>query len=436
MLRSRRYSALLALLVVLIAQERPAQAQGDSLRLSRAAAQERALAHSTELARRGAARMEARQLGRVSYPYNPELSVEIEGVPSPWSSAEYTRRIVVEQEIDLRGERRARSRLGNATASLTDRELDARAQEIAAEVDQAYSRHLVAGRKAALLEPLRHRARNLRSKAESARRRETLTGFDARLLRSEALSLEADWLDVRRELDIAGAELRTWLALPSDSAFALEDDLDDRSWSCDIDSALVLARQTRWVLARAAAAESVALARLTLEQRLARVNPTLGASVGRERLQLEPDGFGAINDEDTFVGLHVRLPLPLFQRNSTAVAEARLELQRAGAERVALDREVQQEVSAACAGLRRVEEERKLRAEAAESAGRDLRLIETAYEDGRIPLDEYLTLRERLVRQQIGLLDALGALEEDRARLVRATGVSRAELAQRWGGER
>lgn len=427
---------LLAFSAALLVHERPALAQGDSLRLSRSEARERALAQSTEIARRSAARGEARQLAKFPYLHNPEFSIEIEGTPTPWSSTDYTRRIVLEQEIDLRGERRARSRMGSATAAVVDREYGARAQEIEAEVDQAYSRHLVAQRKAMLLEPLRERARNLRSKAESARRRETLTGFDARLLRSEALSLEADWLDARRDLDIAEAELRTWLALSSDSALALEDDLDDRPWSCDIDSSLALARQTRLTLARAAAAESLALARLTLEQRLGRVNPTLGASIGRERLELESDGAGTISDEGTFVGLHVRVPLPLFRQNSTGIGEARLELQRAMAERAALEREVQKEVAVACAGMHRVEEERKLRADAAESAARDLRLIEAAYEDGRIPLDEYLTLRERLVRQQVALLDVLGALEEERARLVRATGVPRVDLARRWGGER
>ncbi len=436
MLRHRKQFTLLALSITLLVQDHAALAQVDSLRLSRSGARERALAHSTEMERRSAARGEARKLAGLPYLHNPEISVEIEGTPAPWSGTDFTRRIVLEQEFDLRGERRARIQLGNATTAVVDREFGARAQEISAEVDQAYSRHLVARRKALLLEPLRERARNLRSKAESARRRETLTGFDARLLRSEALSLEADWLDARRELDIAEAELRTGLALSPDSALSLQDDLDERWWGCDIDSALALARRTRWTLTRAAAAESLALARLTLEQRLGRVNPTLGASIGRERLALELDGAGSISDEGTFVGVHLRVPLPIFGQNSAGMGEARLEFQRAMAERAAVEREVQQEVAVACAGLNRVQEEHKLRSEAAESAGPDLRLIEAAYEDGRIPLDEYLTLRERLVRQQVALLDVLGALEEQRARLVRATGVPRADLARRWGGER
>lgn len=416
----------------LLSHAQPARAQADSLSLSRAQAQERALVRSTELARRSAARLQARRLVRVAYPYNPEISVEIEGANAPWTSAEYVRRVVLEQEFDLRGERRARSRVGEAAMGLTERELGERSQAISAEVDRAYSRHLVARRKAALFDPLRARARNLRAKVEAARRRETVTGFDARLLRSEALSLEADWLEARRELETSEGELRVLLVLRPDSALSLVDDLDERMWRCDVDSTWVLAQHRRLALARGAAAESLVMARLALEERLARINPILGASVGRERIELEPgELMGTISDEDTFVGLHLRVPVPIFRANATGIAEARLELERVRAERAALDREVRQEVVAACAGLHRVQEERRLRAEAAESAARDLELIESAYEGGRIPLDEYLTLRERLVRHQVALLEAIGTLEEERARLVEATGVPREELARR-----
>ena len=436
MLPRRRQALLLAFSVVLLVHERPVQAQVDSLRLNRNEASERALIHSTEFARRAAAAIEARQLARVPYLHNPEISIEIEGTPAPWSSTDYTRRILLEQEVDLRGERRARARVGRAATALVQRELGERSQAIAAEVDLAYSLHLIAYRKAALLEPLRDRARSLRSKAEDAKRKEALSGFDARLLRSEALSIEADWLDARRDLEISEAELRVWLALPPDTALALEDDLDQRSWRCDIDSAWVLARHSRLALARGAAAESLGLARVALEQRLARVNPTLGVSAGRERIQIETGGPAAISNEDTFVGLAVRVPIPLFGANPLGVAEAKLELERVRAEQAALEREVRNEVVTACVALRRLEEQRTLRGEAAESAGRDLRLIESAYENGRIPLDEYLTLRERLIRQEVGLLDALASVERERVRLVRATGVQRAEFTRRFGRER
>ncbi len=434
--RVHNCAVLLACSAMLLVPERPAHGEGDSLRLSRSQVQERAVVHSTEIARRLAVRTQARRLERESYPFNPEVSVEVTGTPSPWSGTDYTRRIMLEQELDLRGERRARRSAGRAAGAVADREYGERAQVIAAEVDGIYSRHLVAQRKAALLEGLRNRARDLRAKAEHARGRETLTGFDARLLGAEAVSLEADWLSARNEADVTGAELRVWLELPRDTALAFEDDLGDGAWSCDADSAWVLARQKRLGVARAVAAESLALARVVLEERLARANPTLGASISRERFELDTGEVGVIHDEGTSIGLHVRFPLSIFQKNATGITGARLDVERARADRAALDREVHQEVVAACAALRGAEDERTLRAVATESAGRDLQLIEAAYEGGRIPLDEYLTLRERLVRQQTALLESLGRVEAERSRLVRVTGVPRAELARRFGGGR
>lgn len=433
----RRHSWIMAALVATASvSASPVEAQVDSLRVTRPEAVRRALEGSPEAARLIAARREAARLGRVPYPHNPEISVELEGTPAPWSSREYTRRVLLEQELDLRGERRARAGVGRATEALVDRELGEREQEITAEVDRTFSRLLVARRKAQFLEPLRERARRLRARAENARRRETLTGFDARLLRAEALSLEADWLEAEREVDVSSSELRTWLALPADAALAPEDDLDDQQWRCDADSAFGLALQNRRSLGRAAAAESLSSMRLRLEQRLGRVNPRLGVSVSRERLELEPEGGGLLSDEDTMIGLGVTLPIPIFGVNATGVAEARLELERSRAERAGLERQVRQDVVSACVGLERAEEERRLRSDAAASASNDLQLVETAYADGRIPLEEFLTLRDRLVRQQIALLDAMRVVEEQRASLVQATGTPRADLQRLWGGRR
>ena len=434
--RVHNCAALLACSVMLLVLERPAHAEGDSLRLTRAQVQERAVGQSAEMVRRLAVRTQTRLLERESYPFNPEVSVEVTGTPAPWSGTDYARRIMLEQELDLRGERRARRSAGRAAAAVADREYGERAQAIAAEVDGIYSRHLVAQRRASLLAGLRDRARDLGAKAEHARGRETLSGFDARLLGSEAVSLEADWLGARNEADVTGAELRVWLELPRHTALAFEDDLGDGVWSCDADSAWVLARHTRLVVARVAAAESLALARVVVEERHARANPTLGASVSRERFELDTGEVGVIHDEGTSIGLHVRVPLSIFQRNATGITEARLDVERARVDRAALDREVRQEAVAACAALRGAEDERALRAVAAESAGRDLQLIEAAYEGGRIPLDEYLTLRERLVRQQTAWLESLGRVEAERSRLVRVTGAPRAELARRFGGAR
>lgn len=422
----------ITILILLLASVRAAHSQPDSIRWTRAAAQDRALRVSPELARGEAVLAEGSRLERVGHLYNPELSVEAEGAPAPWSSRGYTRRIAIEQELDLRGERRARGIVGRATREVAARHFDDRRQEVTATVDEIYSRLLVARRKAEFFEPLRQRARDLQGKLDRAQRQETVTGFDARLLQADALAIEADWRGAQREAEVAESELRAWLALPARAAFEVEDDLDQRPWPCNADSAWALALQHASGLARAAANESLALARVQLEQRLARGNPSFGASVGQERLELETAGSGLIQDEDTFVGVSFRIPLPLFAVNQPGINEARLELEKVRAERAAIEREVRQAIIRSCAALQGFEEQRRLRQDAAKAAASDLLLIEAAYEGGRIPLDEYLTLRERLVRQQERLMEVTGSVEEERSRLVRATGLRREDLTLRW----
>lgn len=409
-----------------------AASPGRSTVLTRTEAVERAVSHSLELARFDQAGVLAARLGRTSpYPANPLLSVDVAGSSTPFSTREYSRGIALEQELDLRGERGARRRVGQATSSVVAQELEARRQALTAAVDEAVGRWLVGGRRKNLLLTLVEHARAIESSAEEAKRRETVTAFATRLLRADAVAFEAEAAEAAREQDQAAAELRAWLALSPTDSLGFSDDLDDSSWRCIPDSVLALARRWRGILAEAAAAESLAERRLSLERRLGRVNPTFGVSAARERTFVDSAPVsggglaGPIRDSDTVFGLRASVPLPLLQRNQVAVGEAALELQRVKAARSALDLAVAQEVTSACASLARAEARQSLLSEVAQGVTGDLELTEAAYRGGRIPLEDYLTLRERLIRIRRDLVDATGAVEEARARLVRATGLRR-----------
>jgi len=400
--------------------------------LTRAQAVDMALARSAELEQLQRSGELARRLSRVSpYPLNPVVSVELEGTSSPLSSQEYLRRVSLEQELDLRGERGARRRVGAATAVLAGQTLAARQDAIAAAVDEAVGRWLVAGQRRSLLAELVQHAESIQASVEAARRRETTTGFAVRLLRADAAALQAEASEAGREHDEAGAEVRAWLGLSPHDTVSFVEDLGDSVWHCEPDSVLGLARQSRSDLMRMAAGESLALRRLELERRLGRINPALGVSAGRDRTNIgsAPVSGGAVAgpilDTDTVIGIRASIPLPMTQRNQVAVGEAALELQQARAERLALDLNVAQEVASACAALARAEERRGLLAGVVRGAAADLGLTEDAYRGGRIPLEDYLTLRERLLRVRRDLMDATAALENARTRLVRATGLRR-----------
>lgn len=418
-----------ALLLVAAIWPASVGAAPESLTLSRRETVERALVATQDLARFQSAVRAATRLSRVPVLVsNPVLGAETGGVGQPFSSSEYTRLISLEQEIDLAGHRRARRRVGEATIAVTEREVAARRQNIQSAVDDAFGRWLIARKRESFLGPLADRARELSVRAQDARRSETVTEFDVRLLRRDVVELESERARARRELDEAEAELHIWLGLSRNTSLLLTDDLNDRPWGCSLDSLTHLARSSRADLALAAAAESLAGRRVLLEQRLALGNPIIGISASKDRQSFESPSIGTVNDQETNVGIRATIPIP-FVRAPFGVNEARLELARSQSDRAVLELSVRQDVAAACAGLTAAEERLRILRDAVTTAPGDLRLTESAYREGRIPLDQYLTVRERLVRIQREALDAEAALEEARARLVRATGLRRDILA-------
>lgn len=404
-----------------------AGAQAAEVSFGREEVIDRALERSGELAGlRERADRGSRPGGVTPSPANPVLSVELEGSPGPWSGRDYTRRLSLEQEFDLRGERGARRDAFAAGGGLLRAELRAREQAIAADVDDAVSAWLIARRRLELLGPALLQARSLLQRAQTARRRELITPFNERMLRADALEVEGEVSEARQQLDQAEARLRARLG-PAPDSLRIEESLSLDAWRCSADSILALALSNRADLARAQAAEVQAVARQELARRLGRGNPTLGLSIGQERIEIDEE------DKDVFIGVQGSIPLPLFQTNRLERLETQLELDRSRSERVAIELQVRADVASACAALARAQERVGLLAPLAESAASDLRVLEAAYRDGRAALDEYLTLRERLLRAQRGYVDALADLEEARSALVRATGLRRPWLVESIG---
>jgi outer membrane protein TolC len=426
----RRIGIGLAMAALLVGGSAEALAQAAGVSWSREDLITRALERSGELVElRQRAERAAAAAGASQYPWNPIFSVELEGSPAPWSGREYTRRLSLEQELDVRGERGARLHAFDAGTAVLREDVRSREQEVAADIDEAVSGWLVARQRLDLLGPALVQARSLGQRAQTARRRELVTAFDERMLRADALEIEGEEIAARRQLEQSEGRLRAWLE-PGTDSLRIDESLSTEFWSCEEDSVVTLALLHRGDLARARSAEAQSQARLELANRLGRVNPTIGVSVGQERLEI--DAFPQpLEDKDLFVGVHGSIPLPLFQTNKLERMDGQLELDRARSERIAGERQVKGEAAAACAALGRAQERVALLGPLAESARSDLRMLEAAYRDGRAALEQYLTLRERLLRAQRGYVEALGDLEQARNAMVRATGLRRPSLAER-----
>lgn len=101
---------------------------------------------------------------------------------------------------------------------------------------------------------------------------------------------------------------------------------------------------------------------------------------------------------ETIHGFGVGLALPLFNRNQGAVAETAAELTRTGADLRTAELAVAREVTAAWAGLRAAREAvQHLGTEVVGSLEENLRLLERAFEAGKLDATDLLAFRHELV---------------------------------------
>lgn len=430
-----------ALLLLVLASgfgEAKAQPPLPALPLSRMAAADRALVVSAELQARLVVEEQARAGAAVPHLFNPQVRLEAEGDRAGFGTRDYLRRLSVEQELDLRGERAARKLVGATSVEFARTERLAREQEIRLDVEGDVGQWMILRRRGVLLDSLSRHAERQLSAARLAVRRETLTPFTERQLGLDVAQLESERQLVAGALAAQEVRLRTLLAWPAGEPLSFSDDLDRAEWRCNPESLVVLALQYRRDWARVAAEESLHVARLNLERRLGQVNPTIGASIARERTSFDrvdfagrtggPDGLAK---SETRWGVSIAVPLPLSSPHQPEIAEAAAGAARATAERQALATRIRADVAAECAIVSSLQYRLVALAEPARGATDDLGRIEAAYRDGRISLQEYLTFRERLVDAGRRYFDALEALEHARADLARTLGLDLATLNQR-----
>jgi len=91
----------------------------------------RALEQSGELVERRQRVDRANAAGVSQYPWNPVFSVEFEGSAAPRSGRKHTRRLSLEQELDVRGARGARPQAFTVGTAVLRKDVRAREQEIA-----------------------------------------------------------------------------------------------------------------------------------------------------------------------------------------------------------------------------------------------------------------------------------------------------------------
>lgn len=150
-------------------------------------------------------------------------------------------------------------------------------------------------------------------------------------------------------------------------------------------------------------------ARATLARREAIPSPRVGVFIEREERH---PAVGGTPDPRTGlgsprVGVGVSLPIPLFQRNQGIVAENRARSEQARYHREATELAIRTEVMAALDAYRSAGEEiRVLEEEVLLPARENQRLLDVAFQEGRIALPTLLLLRNQLLDAELSYWDA------------------------------
>lgn len=428
-------AALLGLARVGAAQDpdppaRPRAASGDTLVLSLATAQQRALrdnpAFLAEAREAAVARGELRQ-ARV-YNFNPELEFEAPGAGTGGSTGEYEASLT--QRIEYGGQRglridAARVGLDRAQLGVSDA-----ARTAVAEASTAYYAALAAERRLEVARAVLALNERLRESTEIQLREGEISVLEANLAQIEIGRARARVLAVERELTRARLALKRRTGIAPEQEIRLVMDVPDTPAPAALDPDTLVAR----ALARRPdlAAQAAAEVQYRTLQRLAgrEALPELRVGVLAERAaasSIGTDGAGnPLLEEslarDPSIGFGVAVSVPVWNRNQGVRAQRAAQADQAALRRAATELEVRTEVADAYrAYLAATEEAGIFEREVLRPARENQELLETAYRAGKIDLASLILLRNQLLDAELGYWDAWLARREAWVDLEAAT---------------
>jgi cobalt-zinc-cadmium efflux system outer membrane protein len=388
----RRLRRRAALWVIALAGATSTALQAETPLLTLDAAIERAGQTGPALAVAEAAADVARaNASRARRPANPELTIEAEnvlgrGAYRDFDAAETT--VSLQQALPVGGKRRARIDAAEAGLEGARFGVELAARETRRDVTIAYARVLLADRLAALARGGHQSALALRD----ATRRRVAVGLESELQLAraevEATASLGTLNRAQSEVQIARRGLGRWLAVET-----VPDRLDD-AWfdrlPASVDAAAFEVEQHPR-LRQQRAHEKALESRAALARREALPDPTLSLGVRRFA--------DALPGDDRALTLGVSVPLPLWDRNGTGIAEARGELVQARVDAADARRELSDAFATSRATLLAAKVELEALNESGLPAARSAAaLAARGHEAGRLSLLERLAA-ERALRE-------------------------------------
>ena len=408
----------LALQPALQAMAAEPSSQTQSLTLSQAVDEALARSPSLRAKRASVAEAEGRLLTARTFPFNPELALEAGRRSAPGGSNTDSS-IVLEQELEIGGQRGLRASESSAELDAARLQLSREEQLLIASVRSSFA---LAQEARALLDIERSNTTLAQSLADVARKR-----IDAGAATQMELNLASAQVGrAERELHLAeGAYLvaRAILAetiaadpsLPPEPAGEIELLTTDPVVTTD---RLSVALERREDLRAFRSTTEAARVRIDRIRRERVPNLVVWGSYAREE------------GTDRIVGGGIGVGIPIFNRRQGPIAEARASHDRVAAETEALELQVRREVASTLARYNAaVKAAASLRAQVLDTLPENLDLLQRSFEAGKISWTEVLVFRREFVDVQREYIAALTDARLARVELDLASGGSAAGLA-------
>jgi cobalt-zinc-cadmium efflux system outer membrane protein len=371
----------------------------------------RALSSNSELA---AARLEINRararLRQAGLRPNPTLDFEQQrGVLN--SPGERVTTVGVSVPLELGGKRGRRLDLAQAELEVAEAEVAERERRLAAEVRAAYVEALAAQRELDITEGLNQ------LDAQTVRVVEArVTEGDASPLEANLLHVEFDRLRSRRaliegKLQAALLRLKTLAGIPLSESLKVREELAQpllREPPTAPEAAIEIALRSRPDLRMARLMEEAAQAGFKLAKAQAVPDIIVSARYGTSQNSFDDTPIGFLTDRDKLFSVGVSIPLPLFNRNQGAKAEAATTIAQASARREFVAAVVRAEVGSALARYQAAQASLATFEQGVIVRSNDnIRAIRAAYDVGAFRVTDLIAEQRRLLDSQREYTEAL-----------------------------
>ncbi|HEY1098094.1 MAG TPA: TolC family protein [Myxococcota bacterium] len=307
----------------------------------------------------------------------------------------------VQQAFDVTGERDARGRAADAGVVFADADIDEVRWRVHADVHALFHDVVIAGARVAVAEDALAFQQQLQQIVVTRIAVGDLPAYSRALADIDVLAATNDVVAARQQQRRSALDLAAIVGWPAGHVPLPDDHREHPQQPPALSTLLTAARAQHPALKALSARVQAARAAVVVEDRAFGLSPVLGAQLTQEG---NPPSQGGAN----WIGLvSVQVPVPSFQRNQGAQAQARAELAVAEATLAAaqarLDHDVARAHSEVVAAVARVD---AWGGEIVEKSRTHLQVLKRAFELGEIDLLALGAGRERLLQAQRTALDA------------------------------